>query len=69
MTAINKRLYTPSNDVVREFTLLYDKGDQTIQKLVDAWHGAKDFGEIDMIECQMEAYKKQINKEVKRNEA
>lgn len=69
MTAINKRLYTPSNDVVREFTLLYDKGDKTIQKLVDAWHSAKDFGEIDMIECQMEAYKKYIDRgEVKRNE-
>ena len=69
MTAINKRLYTPSNDVVREFTLLYDKGDKTIQKLVDAWHGAKDFGEIDMIECQMEAYKKYIGHgEVRNNE-
>lgn len=63
MTAINKRLYTPNNDVVREFTLLYDKGDKTIQKLVDAWHGAKDFGEIDMIECQMEAYKKYIDRD------
>ena len=69
MTAINKRLYTPSNDVVREFTFLYDKGDKTIQKLVDAWHGAKDFGEIDMIECQMESYKKYIGHgEVRNNE-
>jgi hypothetical protein len=69
MTAINKRLYTPSNDVVREFTFLYDKGDKTIQKLVDAWHGAKDFGEIDMIECQMESYKKCIGHgEVRNNE-
>lgn len=46
-------------NVVREFVMLYDKGDKVIQRLVDAWHGAKDFGEIDMIECQMETYKKE----------
>jgi hypothetical protein len=49
-----------NTDVVREFVMLYDKGDKVIQRLVDAWHGAKDFGEIDMIECQMETYKKEI---------
>jgi hypothetical protein len=49
-------------DVVREFVMLYDKGDKVIQRLVDAWHGAKDFGEIDMIECQMETYKKEVMK-------
>lgn len=49
-----------NNDVVREFVMLYDKGDGTIRKLVDAWHVARDFGEIDMIECQMETYKKEM---------
>lgn len=46
-------------DIVREFTMLYDKGDPNIRKLVDAWYVARDFGEVDMIECQMEAYKKE----------
>ena len=46
-----------TNDIVREFTIMYDKGDSIIRKLVDAWYVARDFGEIDMIECQMEQYK------------
>jgi hypothetical protein len=48
-----------NTDIVREFTMMYDKGDGNIRKLVDAWYVARDFGEIDMIECQMEKYKKE----------
>lgn len=50
------------SDVVREFTMMYDRGDGTIRKLVDAWYVARDFGEIDMIECQMEQYKEELDK-------
>lgn len=58
MIQLNKEI---SNDVVREFTMMYDKGDGIIRKLVDAWYVARDFGEIDMIECQMEQYKKELD--------
>ena len=51
------------SDVVREFTMMYDKGDSTIRKLVDAWYVARDFGEVDMIECQMEQYKEELSKQ------
>ena len=57
-TSLNKEI---KNDVVREFTMMYDKGDGVIRKLVDAWYVARDFGEIDMIECQMEQYKKEMD--------
>lgn len=50
------------SDVVREFTMMYDRGDGTIRKLVDAWYVARDFGEIDMIECQMEQYKEELDR-------
>lgn len=53
-----------TSDVVREFTLMYDKGDSVIRKLVDAWYVARDFGEIDMIECQMEQYKEELKKDL-----
>lgn len=46
--------------IVREFTMMYDKGDEMVRRLVDAWYVARDFGEVDMIECQMEQYKKEI---------
>lgn len=58
---LNKEM---KNDVVREFTMMYDKGDGVIRKLVDAWYVARDFGEIDMIECQMEQYKKELDVKV-----
>jgi hypothetical protein len=29
---------------------------------VDAWYVARDFGEIDMIECQMEQYKEELDR-------
>lgn len=59
--SLNKEM---KNDVVREFTMMYDKGDGVIRKLVDAWYVARDFGEIDMIECQMEQYKKELDVKV-----
>ncbi len=46
--------------IVREFTMMYDKGDEMVRRLVDAWYAARDFGDIDMIECQMETYKKEM---------
>jgi hypothetical protein len=49
-------------DIVREFTMMYDRGDGIIRKLVDAWYVARDFGEIDMIECQMEQYKEELDR-------
>ncbi len=51
-----------TSDVVRHFTMMYDRGDSTIRKLVDAWYVARDFGEIDMIECQMEQYKEELDR-------
>lgn len=51
-----------TSDVVRHFTMMYDKGDSTIKKLVDAWYVARDFGEVDMIECQMEQYKEELER-------
>lgn len=62
------RMITPQNknyiksDIVREFTMMYDRGDGTVRKLVDAWYVARDFGEIDMIECQMEQYKEELDR-------
>ena len=60
-TTVPNKNYIKS-DVVLEFTMMYDKGDGTIRKLVDAWYVARDFGEIDMIECQMEKYKEELDR-------
>lgn len=50
------------SDVVREFTMMYDRGDGVIRKLVDAWYVARDFKEIEMIETQMEQYKEELDR-------
>lgn len=62
MTRIAHSSREAKSDVVREFTMMYDRGDGTIRKLVDAWYVARDFGEIDMIECQMEQYKEELDR-------
>lgn len=62
MTRIIAQNKDVKSDVVREFTMMYDRGDSTIRKLVDAWYVARDFGEIDMIECQMEQYKEELDR-------
>jgi hypothetical protein len=62
MTRVIAQNRENTSDVVRHFTMMYDRGDSTIRKLVDAWYVARDFGEIDMIECQMEQYKEELDR-------
>lgn len=56
------KVITNKSDVVREFTMMYDRGDGVIRKLVDAWYVARDFKEIEMIETQMEQYKEELDR-------
>ena len=50
-----------SADIVRQFTMMYDRGDGVIRKLVDAWYVARDLDELEMIEDQMQQYKKELD--------
>jgi len=51
-----------ATDIVRQFTMMYDRGDGVIRKLVDAWYVARDLDELEMIEDQMQQYKKELDR-------